>query len=173
MQEGRTAVHRATGTDDRALEGYGGMSGRRAAFGVSFQIGQTAGVTEKGQNQSKVKEERTSPVDREGVYHQLGVAVLFLIDIKRTSRVDKDSCLEQVGLAIGNKEMDQGRNGLDVDVVGQLLPLDKGDVHIGVQLQGGVVAWPRGIMTDLMNEVPNMDIIEIACGGHIVVRQSN
>ena len=27
-----------------------------AAFGVSFQIGQTAGVAEKGQNQSKVKE---------------------------------------------------------------------------------------------------------------------
>ena len=56
MQEGQTAVHRATGTDDRALEGHGGRSGQRAAFGVRFQIGQTAEVTEKGQNQSKVKE---------------------------------------------------------------------------------------------------------------------
>jgi hypothetical protein len=37
MQEGRTAVHRATGTDDRALEGNGGRSGRRAALGVDFK----------------------------------------------------------------------------------------------------------------------------------------
>src|SRR6202007_1072920 len=50
MQEGGTAVHRATGTDDRALEGYGGRSSRRAALGVSFEVSHTVGVTENGQN---------------------------------------------------------------------------------------------------------------------------
>ena len=137
MQEGQTAVHRATGTDDRALEGNGGREERlKAALGVSVQVGQTARVTENGQNQSQVKGQRTSPVHREGVHYQLEVAVLFTIDIKWTSHVDKHSRLEQVGLAIGDKETDQGRYGLDVDVVGQLLPLDRGDVHVGVKLQG-------------------------------------
>jgi hypothetical protein len=75
-------------------------------------------MTGKGQNQSKVKESRISPVNGEGVHHQLGKAVLFAIKIERTSGVDKDSRLEQVGLASGCKETDQARNGLDVDVIG-------------------------------------------------------
>ena len=119
----------------------------------------TARVTENGQNQSQVKGQRTSPVHREGVHHQLGVAVLFTVDIKWPSHVDKHSRLEQVGLAIGDKETDEGRYGLDVDVVRQLLPLDRGDVHVGVKLQGRVVSRPRGITSDLMNKVSSVKLL--------------